>query len=118
MVLSMRAAANLILVLFYFGILENSKFNFIYVCQLLIFSIFFVIKLMKFGSILKEKKTDKTCYLLNCCSSQSVESTSHLSTLHVPSHYEQHMYMNQTTDEWRVVKKFVLSLGSITYTHT
>ncbi|KAH1216672.1 Increased DNA methylation 1 [Glycine max] len=38
--------------------------------------------------------------------SQSVESTSHLSSLHVPSHYEQHMYMNQTTDEWkRVVKK-------------
>nr|KYP74110.1 Chromodomain-helicase-DNA-binding protein 4 [Cajanus cajan] len=38
--------------------------------------------------------------------SQSVDGTSHLSSLHVPSHYEQQMYMNQTTDEWkRVVKK-------------
>lgn len=115
MVLSM-SAANLIFVPFNFGILEYSKF--ICLSNVNIFKTF-VIKLMKFGSILKEKRTDKTSYLLNCCSSQSVESTSHLSTLHVPSHYEQHMYMNQTTDEWkRVVKKFVLSLGSITYTHT
>ncbi|TKY52827.1 Increased DNA methylation 1 [Spatholobus suberectus] len=38
--------------------------------------------------------------------SQSVESTSHLSSLHALSHYEQQMYMNQTNDEWkRVVKK-------------
>lgn len=38
--------------------------------------------------------------------SQSVESTSHLSYLHVPSHYEQQAYMNQSTDEWkRVLKK-------------
>ncbi|CAJ1968344.1 unnamed protein product [Sphenostylis stenocarpa] len=38
--------------------------------------------------------------------SQSVDSSSHLSSLHPPSHFEQHKYMNQITDEWkRVVKK-------------
>ncbi|KAK8467815.1 hypothetical protein PHAVU_007G157900 [Phaseolus vulgaris] len=38
--------------------------------------------------------------------SQSVDSTSHLSSLHVPSHHEQLKYMNQTNDEWkRVMKK-------------
>ncbi|XP_061339439.1 uncharacterized protein LOC133286108 [Gastrolobium bilobum] len=38
--------------------------------------------------------------------SQSGESESHLSSLHVPSHFEQSMYVKQTTDEWkRVVKK-------------
>ncbi|KAK7393299.1 hypothetical protein VNO78_21851 [Psophocarpus tetragonolobus] len=37
--------------------------------------------------------------------SQSGENTSHLSSLHAPSHYEQHMYMNQTADEWKRVAK-------------
>ncbi|XP_027935059.1 uncharacterized protein LOC114190395 [Vigna unguiculata] len=38
--------------------------------------------------------------------SQSVDSTSHLSSLHGPSHYEQLKYTNQTNDEWkRVMKK-------------
>ncbi|XP_019428220.1 PREDICTED: uncharacterized protein LOC109336216 isoform X2 [Lupinus angustifolius] len=38
--------------------------------------------------------------------SQSVESVCHLSSLHVPSHFEQQMYVQQTADGWKhAVKK-------------
>ncbi|CAL0299621.1 unnamed protein product [Lupinus luteus] len=38
--------------------------------------------------------------------SQSVESVCHLSSLHVPSHFEQQMYVPQTADGWKhAVKK-------------